>query len=89
MTETGSEIALENEIHAEPTGARIHHVEALVGHGLGIDATEADLVPDGIGLAHGPAERTVGLEADHDPSMITTNEADLEDASEVVLALGW
>jgi hypothetical protein len=56
---------------------------------FGTDVTEADLELEGTGLVHELAERTVRLEADHDPSMTTTSEADPEGVIVAVLDLEW
>lgn len=60
-----------------------------MGRVFGTDVTEAGLELDGRGLVHELAERTVRLEADHDPSMTTTSEADPEDVTVAVLDPEW
>lgn len=60
-----------------------------MGRVFGTDVTVAGLELEGRGLVHGLAERTVRLEADRDPSMTTTSEADPEDVIVAVLDLEW
>ncbi|KAM5388595.1 hypothetical protein ACJA88_000459 [Fusarium oxysporum] len=63
--------------------------QASVVRVFGTDVTEAGLELEGTGLVHELAERTVRLEADHDPSMTTTSEADPEGVIVAVLDLEW
>lgn len=89
-TVTGPEnvTALENEM-AVATGAQTLRVEVVVAPESGIDVIEAALELDRTEPAHGLAETIVGLEADHDQSMTTMSEADLEDAMISASDQGW
>jgi hypothetical protein len=89
-TVTGPEnvTALENEI-AVATGAQTLRVEVVVAPESGTDVIEAALELDRTEPAHGLAEMIVGLEADHDQSMTTMSEADLEDAMISASDQGW